>query len=72
MSEINLIIVKGSDFYYKKMHYREIIKAIKNPKEFKKLLKNKHYLDAGYLIFDFNNHKINNCHNATILPKNNF
>ena len=41
MSEINIIIVKGSDFYYTKMHYREIIKAINNPEEFKKLLKNK-------------------------------
>jgi len=72
MSEINLVIVKGSDFYYTKMHYREIIKAISNPAEFKKLLKNKQYLDAGYLILDFNNKTIINCQNATILPKTNF
>ncbi len=72
MSEINLIIVKGSDFYYTKMHYREIIKAINNPEEFKKLLKNKQYLDAGYLILDFNNQTIINCQNATRLPKHKF
>ena len=72
MSEINLIIVKGSDFYYTKMHYREIIKAIKNPEAFKKLLKNKHYLDAGYLIFDFNNQTIINSNNQYKLKKNIF
>ena len=72
MSEINIIIVKGSDFHYTKMHYREIIKAINDPKEFKKLLKKKRYLDAGYLILDFNNKTIINCQNAAVLPKTNF
>lgn len=72
MSEINIIIVKGADFYYAQMHYREIIKAISNPEEFKKLLKNRQYLDAGYLIIDFNNKTIINCQNAASLPKTNF
>ena len=72
MSEINVIIVKDSDFYYAKMHYREIIKSISNPEEFKKLLKNIQYLDAGYLILDFNNKTIINCQNAANLPKTNF
>ncbi|MBW3001638.1 hypothetical protein KY338_00590 [Candidatus Woesearchaeota archaeon] len=72
MSEINVILVKGSEFYYAKMHYRELIKAIKNTKEFKKLLKSKQYLDAGYIVLDFNNNTIINCQNASSLPKTNF
>lgn len=72
MSEINVILIKGSAFYCTKMHYRELIKAMNNPKEFEKLLKNRQYLDAGYLILDFNSKTIINCQNASNLPKTNF
>lgn len=72
MSEINLVIIKGSDFCCRKLHFREIINVINNPEEFRKLLKNRQYLDAGYLILDFNSKTIINCQNAVSLPKTNF
>ena len=72
MSEINFIVVKGEHLYFTRAHYRKIIEAIKNPAKFKKLLKNKYYLDAGYLILDFNNQTIINCQTASALPKHKF
>ena len=72
MSKVCCIIVQGNNIYFVSKHYREIVEAIKNPEKFKELLKNKQYLDAGYLVLDFNNQTIINCQNATSLPKHKF
>ncbi|MBW2973100.1 hypothetical protein KY346_01770 [Candidatus Woesearchaeota archaeon] len=72
MSEVNFIVIKGENLYFAKAHYRKIIEAVKNPEKFKKLLKSRHYLDAGYLILDFNNQTIINCQTASALPKHKF
>jgi len=57
MSIISTLIIKNNKILYHRAHYRKIIQIINNP------LPNK-FLDAGYIILDFDNKTIINSQNA--------
>ncbi len=57
MSLVNAIIIKNRKIMFKREHYNKIIKAINNPKP-------RQFLDAGYIIVDFDSKTIINAQNA--------
>lgn len=65
MSNVNLLIVKEEDVYFSSIHYRTLMHLFeKDFNSFFELLKRKTYLDAGFVIIDFNNKIIINSQNS--------
>jgi len=57
MSLVNAMIIKNRKIMFKRDHYNKIIKAISSPKPGQ-------FLDAGYIIIDFDTKTIINAQNA--------
>ena len=58
MSLINLIVVDKNKLYFAQMHYRYVLNLMKqnfkNIELIKHFVRQKYYLDAGYLLVDMN------------------
>lgn len=64
MSEVHLIIIKNRKIYFITEHYRKIQQIL----ESKDVIKQKgKYLDAGYILVDFDNKELINCQDAFAL-----
>ena len=57
MSIVNAIIIKNNKIMFATEHYRKIIKMLENPKP-------ERFLDAGYIVVDFDAKTILNSQNA--------
>jgi len=59
MSTIRLLIVKGNTLYCQECPWRTAIKFFdsntKTQHRFLRLIRDKHYLDAGYILVDYDN-----------------
>jgi len=64
MSEVHLIIIKNRKIYFITQHYRKIQQILENKDLFRQKGK---YLDAGYILVDFDNKDIINCQDAFAL-----
>jgi len=57
MSTIRLLIIKGNTLYSQECPWRIAIKFLNNKEQtqnrFLRLIRNKHYLDAGYILVDY-------------------
>ncbi|MDP7458120.1 MAG: hypothetical protein QGH47_05325 [Candidatus Woesearchaeota archaeon] len=58
MSKLNLIVIEKDKLHHTQLHYRYVINLINNLfrgiNSLKKIKPEDHYLDAGYVIIDFN------------------
>ena len=57
MSLVNALIIKNNKINFYRAHYNKIIQIINSPKPNK-------FIDAGYIIIDFDNKTIINSQNA--------
>jgi uncharacterized pyridoxamine 5'-phosphate oxidase family protein len=64
MSEVHLVIIKNRKIYFITKHYREIQQILENNNKIRQKGK---YLDAGYIVIDFDNKDIVNCQEAFAL-----
>ena len=64
MSEVHLIVIKNRKIYFITEHYRKIQQIMENKEKIRQKGK---YLDAGYIVLDFDSKDIVNCQEAFAL-----
>lgn len=73
MSLINLIVIDGENIHFVQTHYRIVENLFNNGFRelnwFLRINKQKKYLDAGYILLDFNRKLIINGQNAITIKK---
>jgi len=61
MSIIHCLIIKGNKIHYAPLHYRSALKLVRSLAWDRKKAKRTTYLDAGYMVIDYNQKLIIDC-----------
>ena len=67
MSYVHLLIAKDDNIYLVNVHYRTAMKLLEHPERVLPLLKPR-FLDAGYLVVDFDKKIVVNGQDAFVIP----
>ena len=70
MTQVNLIVVDGSEIHFNQDHYTKIISYLSSNCARHRVLND--YLDGGYLLIDFNKRIIINSQSCFKVKKNGF